>query len=91
MLWNDSGFESVLGTDAADSVTFKNLAPGKYRIAAFPKMDPDYAYVAESRSRFKAQKVIAREGSNETVAVDLIPKSAIEAEAAKLQRSYLRE
>ena len=67
------------------SVTFKNLAPGEYRIAAFPKMDPDYAYLKEFRSRFNAQKMIVREGSNEAVEVKLIPKSAIEAEVAKLR------
>jgi hypothetical protein len=76
---------SVQGTGAGDSATFKNLAPGEYQIAAFPKMDPNYAHVAEFRSRFNAQKIGDREGSNETVAVDLIPKSAIEAEVAKLQ------
>jgi hypothetical protein len=83
-LWNDAGFLNILGTDSGDSAMFKNLAPGEYRIAAFPKMDPEYADIAEFRARFDAQKITLAEGSNQTVELKLIPKSTIDAEVAKL-------
>jgi hypothetical protein len=83
-LWNDATFETS-ETDPTGVAKFKSLAPGEYRIAAWQKVDADYLRISEFRARFDAQKITLTEGSHENIEVKLIPKSASDAEIAKLQ------
>jgi len=82
-LWS----ESVLKIEQTDdgTVTFANLAPGEYRILAWENVDDEFAAIPEFRARFDAQKITLAEGSHENIEVKLIPKSASDAEIAKLQ------
>ncbi len=82
-LWSDS--ISKTGETEDGSATFINLAPGEYRILAWEKVNDEYLAIPEFRDRFDAQKVILVEGSHESVELKLIPKSATDAEIAKLQ------
>jgi len=84
-LWNDSGFLRQQDPASGDSATFKNLAPGEYRIAAYPKSASEFMDLAEFRARFDVQKITIAEGASQSLEVKLIPKSAIDAEIAKLQ------
>lgn len=84
-LWNESGFFRQQDTAAGDAATFKSLAPGEYRIAAYAKFAAEFMGFSEFRGRFSAQKISIAEGSSQSVDVELIPKPAIEAEIAKVQ------
>jgi hypothetical protein len=83
-LWNDMSF-FFQEPDASGVVQFKGLAPGEYRIAAWQQVEWDYLKIPDFRARFDAQKITLAEGSHENVDVKLIPKSASDGEAAKLQ------
>lgn len=83
-LWNDSRSDtSDTGPDGI--ATFERLAPGEYRIAAWEKVESDYLRIPEFRARFDAQKITLVEGSHENVELKVIPKSASDAEVAKLR------
>ena len=64
-LWNDSGMLRQQNTDSGDSATFKNLAPGEYRIAAYAKSASDYMEIVEFRARFDVQKITLSEGASQ--------------------------
>ncbi len=83
-LWNDSTSDAQQ-PDATGVVTFKSLAPGEYRIAAWQNIDRQYLNIPEFRALFDARKITLTEGSHETVELKPIPKSASDAEIAKLQ------
>jgi hypothetical protein len=83
-LWSDSTLEDGR-TDNNGTVSFMKLAPGDYRILAWQKIDREYAIIRELLDRFDAQKITLTEGSHESTEVKLIPKSASDAEIAKLQ------
>jgi hypothetical protein len=83
-LWSDATLNNV-STDDSGAVSFANLAPGEYRILAWQKIDREYTRIREFLARFEAQKITLTEGSHENVVVKLIPKSASDAEVAKLQ------
>jgi hypothetical protein len=82
-LWN----EATLKTGETDdgSITFANLAPGEYRILAWEKVNDEYLEIPEFLDRFDAAKITLTEAAHPTVEVKLIPKSASDAEIAKLQ------
>jgi hypothetical protein len=83
-LWNDSKFETWdTGPDGAASM--EHLPPGEYRILAFQKIEQSFVEIPEFRARFDAQNITLAVGAHETIEVKLIPKSATDAEIAKLQ------
>jgi hypothetical protein len=82
-LWSDSTLKTEETEDG--NVTFSNLAPGEYRILAWENVKDEYLAIPEFRACFEAQKVTLAEGSNENVELKLVPKSASDAEIAKLQ------
>jgi hypothetical protein len=83
-LWSDVSLMDGR-TDDNGAVSFTNLAPGEYRILAWQTIDREYAQIRELLARFDAQKITLAEGAHESVAVKLVPKSASDAEIAKLQ------
>lgn len=83
-LWNDSTFHLV-DTEPDGTETFEHLAPGEYRIAAWEKVGDEYLRIPEFRALFDAQKIKVTEGAHESIQVKPIPKSASDAEVAKLQ------
>ncbi|HTB13875.1 MAG TPA: carboxypeptidase-like regulatory domain-containing protein [Bryobacteraceae bacterium] len=83
-LWNDSALHTR-DTEANGTASFEHLAPGEYRILAWQKVDPQFVSIPEFRARFDAQKVTLAEGAHENIELKLIPKSATDAEIAKLQ------
>jgi hypothetical protein len=82
-LWSDSVSKSREAEDG--TVTFKNLAPGEYRILAWEQVDDKYVEIPEFRSSFDAQNISVSEGSHETIELRIISKSTSDAEVAKLQ------
>jgi protocatechuate 3,4-dioxygenase beta subunit len=83
-LWNDS-HAYYMDTDAKGVIHFDHLAPGEYRILAWQKMEHQFVEIPEFRAHFDATKITLAEGANENATVKLIPKSASDAEVAKLQ------
>ena len=83
-LWSDTTLNNST-TDDSGAISFANLAPGEYRILAWQKIDREYTRIREFLTHFEAQKITLTEGSHENVEVKLIPKSASDAEVAKLQ------
>jgi hypothetical protein len=84
VLWNEST-SYWHRTDANGAMQLTNLAPGEYRIAAWERVESAYLSIPEFRARFDAQKITLAEGSHENVELKAIPKSASDAEIAKLQ------
>jgi hypothetical protein len=83
-LWNDSAFHTS-DIEAGETANFQHLGPGEYRILAWQKVESEFVNIPEFRARFDPQKITLAEGSHENIEVKLIPKSASEAEIAKLQ------
>jgi hypothetical protein len=83
-LSSESGFETW-NADPNATTTLGYLAPGDYRIQAWETVDSKVLEIPEFRARFDAQKITLAEGSHENIEVKLIPKSASDAEIAKLQ------
>ena len=83
-LWSDSQAHYI-DTDANGVVNFDQLAPGEYRILAWQKVEEAFVEMPEFRARFDAQKVKLAEGEHQNIEIKLIPKSASDAEIAKLQ------
>jgi hypothetical protein len=83
VLWND-GASYWKRTDARGAMKLTNLAPGEYRIAAWEEVENGYLDMAEFRERFESQKVTLAEGTQASVSLKVIPKSASDAEIAKL-------
>jgi len=74
-------------TDQNGAFHFTSLAPGNYRVYAWEDVEPGLSEDPDFRKNFdgKAIEVKLEEKSHESVEVNLIPKDAIEAEAAKVQ------
>jgi len=74
-------------TDASGSFTLPNFAPGEYRVIAWESIErgiiENQAFRASFESR--ASVVTLQEGSAESADLKVIPKSAADAEVAKLQ------
>jgi Carboxypeptidase regulatory-like domain len=83
-LWSDSKTYHR-DADANGVIQFDHLAPGEYRILAWQKVEEQFVEIPEFRARFDAQKITLAEGEHQNVEVKLIPKSASDAEVAKLQ------
>jgi hypothetical protein len=83
-LWKDSKV-NYRDADANGVIQFDHLAPGEYRILAWQKVEEQFVEIPEFRERFDAPKITLAEGEHQNVEVKLIPKSASDAEIAKLQ------
>jgi hypothetical protein len=83
-LWSDSKFETW-DTELDGTTSIDHLPPGDYQLLAFEKIESAIAEIPEFRARFDAQTIKLAEGSHENVELKRIPKSASDAEIAKLQ------
>jgi len=83
-LWSQSRAYYVI-TDRNGAFLFDHLAPGEYRILAWRNTPREFVEIPEFRARFEATKITLAEGAHQNVEVKLIPKSASDAEIAKLQ------
>ena len=84
-----AGDDTVKYVSANENGEYKvgGLPPGDYRILAWEEVDPGLSLDASFRARFEAQiaAVKLEERAHSTVEVKVIPREAIEAEAAKLK------
>jgi hypothetical protein len=80
-------FTRTTQSGADGSFKFTDLPPGDYRVAAREQIDQGLGTVPEFRSQFESQatSVKLNEGDHAQIEPSLIPKDAIEAEAAKLR------
>jgi hypothetical protein len=83
-VWNDSTLHRW-NIEAGETTNLEHLAPGEYRILAWENVDDKFVAIPEFRARFEAHKITLAEGAHESIEVKLIPKSASDAEIAKLQ------
>jgi hypothetical protein len=73
-------------TDSTGQFTFQGLSPGEYRVAAWEQIEQGLDTVPEFRAKFddKATAVKLQENDHAQIQPALIPRDAIETEAAKL-------
>lgn len=74
-------------TDQNGAFHFTSLAPGDYRVYAWEDIEPGMSQDAEFRKNFDSKASVAKleEKGHESLEVKLIPKDAIETEAAKIR------
>jgi uncharacterized surface anchored protein len=74
-------------TDASGHFSLRNFAPGEYRVIAWEQIERGVIENPSFRAAFESQAAVVtlREGAEENVDLKLIPKSAGDAEVAKLQ------
>ena len=83
--WSDHFYVSAItGYDGA--FDFPRLPPGDYRLLAWEKIDDGLDSVPEFRQKFDASALTIKldEKAQMNVVVPLVPRDAIEREAAKL-------
>jgi hypothetical protein len=80
-------FTRTTATDVNGQFKFASLPPGEYRIAAWEQIEPGLGTVPEFRIKFESKAAAVRldENAHENIEAPLIPRDAIETEAAKLQ------
>jgi len=77
--------KSTSTTDQTGAFHLKNLAPGEYKIFAWEDTSSGITQDPEFRKHFDPVVVKLAEKSHENIELKLIPKDAIETEAAKVQ------